>query len=174
MKCNICGQKEANVKIVKVINGEQTVTHLCEDCARAKGDLNFSQSGFNLSNLLTDFFNLDITKSQFTPVNKSQVKCSKCGLTWHDFQSHSRLGCNECYETFKTQLLPLIRRVHGNVAHQGQVPKTKEPHLAKEKMLKQLKINLQEAIVEERFEDAAEYRDNIKKIEKEIEGSNNE
>jgi protein arginine kinase activator len=174
MKCNVCGKKEANIKIVKVINGEQTVTHLCEDCARTNGDLNFSQSGFNLSNLLTDFFNSNITKSQFTPEYKGQVKCSKCGLTWRDFQSRSRLGCNECYEAFKTQLLPLVRRVHGNVEHQGQVPKTKEPHLAKEKMLKQLKSNLQEAIIEERFEDAAGYRDEIRKIEKEIEGSNNE
>ena len=173
MKCNVCGQKDANVKIVKVINGEKTVTHLCEDCAKTHGDISFSQQSFNLSNLISDFFSSGFTNSQFS-LDNNEIKCNKCGLTWRGFQNKSRLGCSECYETFKEQLLPLIRRMHGNALHQGQIPKTKEPNLIKQKQLKDKKIKLQEAILEERYEDAAKFRDEIKILEQEVEGIKNE
>jgi protein arginine kinase activator len=174
MKCNVCGQKEANVKIVKVINGEKTVIHLCEDCAKNHGDLTFNQQGFNLSNLISDFFSSSFSTPQFNALQNNELKCSKCGLSWRGFQEHSRLGCSECYNTFKDQLLPLIRRMHGNALHQGQIPKTKQPNLLKKKQLRDKKIKLQEAILEERYEDAAKYRDEIKTIEHEIEGIKNE
>lgn len=164
MMCDQCGEKEAKVKIVKIVNGQQTVKHLCEDCARAQNELPFGNLSLSLPDLLSDLLKVD------SPVKHYQEqtlgpRCPKCGLSWHDFQSRSRLGCEQCYQTFRPQLLPLIRRLHGHVEHRGQVPHTQEAALQQRKALKQLRMKLQEAIVEERFEDAARFRDDIKNIE---------
>ncbi len=174
VKCNVCGKKEATVKIVKVINGEQTVTHLCEECAKSHQDLNFSPVSFNLSSLLTDFFGAESKNSMPKIYNSSALSCSKCGLTWNGFKSRSRLGCDECYNAFRKQLLPLIRRLHGTVEHQGQIPHSKKSLIQKSKSLKRMRMKLQEAIVEERFEDAAKIRDQIKQIETGLEVEKNE
>jgi protein arginine kinase activator len=36
MLCQNCNEKEATVQLTKIVNGEKTELHLCEDCAAKK------------------------------------------------------------------------------------------------------------------------------------------
>ena len=97
---------------------------------------------------------------------------------------HGKFGCAECYDTFSNKLDSILKNLHGTSKHIGRKPKnivkaidtqsTKKEEKAKkiEKKVdeKQEKINklnkdLQKAIKDERYEDAAKIRDEIKKLQ---------
>lgn len=178
MLCSNCGKNEANVRYTRIINGEKTEFRLCEECAKKAGleDIDFSMP-IDFSNFLSDFFEDDLLLPNFTGLQEN--KCPKCGLTFDDFAKNGRFGCGECYSTFGEKLESILKNLHGSSKHVGKKP----AHLAKlninnqkdavtknedkkvdEKKEKIEKLNreLQQAIKEERYEDAAKIRDEIK------------
>jgi len=165
MVCDICQKKEATVHLTEIINDKVTKMHLCEECAKEKGDQMETQ--FGLSDLLAGL--ADFGAMPETKVNKG-MKCPACGFTIADFQSIGRLGCPKCYDTFAEQLSPLMRRIHGSDRHMGKMPvKTVKGKINKEAIdLKELKVKLQKAISLEAFEEAASLRDKIKTLEKNL------
>lgn len=189
MLCSNCGKNEANVRYTRIINGEKTEYSVCEECAKKLGidDIDFNMP-INFSNFISDFFDDDTLLPSFTSQNVSQ--CPKCGLTYDEFVQSGRLGCGECYSAFGNKIDAVLRNLHGTSKHKGRAPKNilskgKANHLnlahnpsdddAKPKALtkeekKKEKINelnkeLQLAIKEERYEDAAKIRDEIKKVQ---------
>ncbi|MFH0840168.1 MAG: UvrB/UvrC motif-containing protein [Candidatus Omnitrophota bacterium] len=163
MLCDICGKNEATVHLTEIINEQMTKLHLCEECAKKKSAE--MEEHFGLADLLAGLANLD------TPVETmkdKKVKCSSCGMTYTDFKKIGRLGCGQCYETFKTYLAPLLKRIHGSEIHLGKAP-GKKGKLTKSKKVdvEQLKRRLKRAIELEEFEEAAQLRDEIKKYERE-------
>ena len=81
------------------------------------------------------------------------------------------MGCAQCYDTFRKQLLPSIERIHGRASHCGKTPEreiTEEDK--KKKQLDELKDKLQKAVDAQEYEQAAKFRDEIK----ELEGEHNE
>lgn len=98
------------------------------------------------------------------------LQCPHCGYQFAVFQQNGRLGCPRCYESFQQVLQPLIASIHGNVEHvEGEVPKAPSvvadwnaPELDR---LGGLKARLKEAIRNERFEEAAKLRDEIRALE---------
>ena len=172
MLCSNCGKNEANVRYTRIINGEKTEFALCEDCAKKMG--------------LEDIdFNIPINFSLLPSFAKIEnERCPKCGLTYDDFVNNGKFGCAECYDTFSNKLDSILKNLHGTSKHIGRKPKnivkaidtqsTKKEEKAKktEKKVdeKQEKINklnkdLQKAIKDERYEDAAKIRDEIKKLQ---------
>jgi protein arginine kinase activator len=163
MLCDICGKREATVHLTEIINEQMTKLHLCEECAKQKGAE--MEEHFGLADLLAGLANLD------TPVEtakEKKVKCAACGMTYSDFKKIGRLGCGQCYEAFKTYLMPLLKRIHGSDIHVGKTPDRKGK-VAKTKRvdIEQLKKRLKRAIELEEFEEAAQLRDEIKKCERE-------
>jgi protein arginine kinase activator len=77
------------------------------------------------------------------------------------------LGCDECYKAFADKLEPLIKRVQGFDRHTGKVLKRASGPLRLKKEIEQLKNSLQQALVEEAYEEAARLRDLIRELEKE-------
>lgn len=179
MLCEKCGEREANVKIVKIVNGEKTVEHLCEVCARQLSDfsLNYSDNiSFSLPDLLSQFFNVELMQPNHTNVTSTFAKqqiCPKCGLTEARFTESGQVGCDQCYQTFRNWLLPLIRRVHGSVSHRGRIPERQGAQLVIEREIEKLRHDIQNAISEERFEDAATLRDRIKDLKSNLKGGMN-
>ncbi len=163
MNCEKCKQKEANVRIVKVVNNQKQEVFLCQDCAAKENSFLFSNSSFSVSDFLSSFMNYSPSQK---PMIKSDLECSKCNLTWDDFRTGSRLGCDNCYETFKDKLMPIIRQIHGQVEHQGHIPPLEG--MQKIHRVKKLKESLQLAIIDERYEEAAKIRDEIKSLEEEV------
>ncbi len=39
-------------------------------------------------------------------------ECPVCGFAWSEFLRESHLGCPACYDAFREQLAPLLRRHH--------------------------------------------------------------
>ncbi len=161
MLCDICGENEATVHLTEIIDDQMAELHLCEGCAKKKS-LEMEQH-FGLADLLAGLAGLG---KQFEVGQLTGVKCPNCGLTYEDFKKIGRLGCGQCYDTFKESLTPLLKRIHGSNQHLGRVPvKTSKVVKAKSE-LQELKAKLQKAIQMEEFEEAAKLRDKIRELEK--------
>jgi len=162
MLCDICNKNPATVHLTEIIDDQMDELHLCEQCAHQKS-LQMEQH-FGLSDLLGGLAEFEKpTKEKETTVT---VKCANCGLTYADFKKIGRLGCSECYNTFKKYLGPLLKKVHGSIIHFGKSPFKVAKVLDKRGDLQALRYQLQKAIETEAFEDAAKIRDKIKELEK--------
>jgi len=161
MQCDICGKKKATVHLTEIVDDQMSEMHLCEDCARQKS-VQMEQQ-FGLSDLLAglaDFGKPSKEESQ------ESIRCSNCGLSYDEFRKFGRLGCSQCYDSFKMHLSTLLKKVHGANHHIGKTP-VKISHTQKQKIedLQGLKSQLQKAIQMEDFEQAAQIRDKIRELE---------
>ena len=164
MLCDVCGKNPATVHLTEIIDEQMNELHLCEDCARHKSAAMEQQ--FGLSDLLAGM--ADFQKSSSKEEEVVTLKCPSCGLTYADFKKIGRLGCGECYNVFRKYLAPLLKRIHGSSQHIGKNPaKTKVAAKSYKKKisLPELKNQLQKAIFQEAFEEAARLRDQIKEME---------
>jgi protein arginine kinase activator len=162
MLCDICGKNPATVHLTEIIDDSMNELHLCEECAHQKS-LQMDQH-FGLSDLLGGL--AEFEKPAKEKEAAVTVKCANCGLTYTDFKKIGRLGCSECYRTFKKYLGPLLKKVHGSIIHFGKSPFKVARVLDKRGDLQALRNQLQKAIETEAFEDAAKIRDKIKELEK--------
>ena len=162
MVCNVCGKNQATVHLTEIIDDQITELHLCEECAQKKGAQ--MESHFGLADLLAGLADLG---DQFPATKKeTKVKCARCGLTYEDFKKVGRLGCGECYEAFKKELSPLLKRIHGADRHIGKVSLRGGKTIKDTRTLQDLKVQLEKAIQMEEFEEAAKLRDKIRDFEK--------
>ncbi len=181
MKCENCGRNEANVKYTQIINGEKKQMFLCEECSQKLGinDLHFNMP-INFTSFLSDFFN-DMNDISLMPTlgEESNIKCRKCGLTWDDFLHTGKFGCSNCYNDFELRIDPILRSMQGATNHIGRLGEVRQGNDVKQNIddkiqkeenenvrkIEKLKNDLKQAIKEERYEDAAKIRDEIKKEE---------
>jgi protein arginine kinase activator len=89
-------------------------------------------------------------------------------MVFSDIKQTGKLGCSQCYKAFDTELEPTLRRIHGNSRHVGKIPLRGGQKAFLKKELDQLKSKLQQSVKEEKYEQAAEIRDQIKLLEKQI------
>ena len=162
MLCDICNKVPATVHLTEIIDDQITELHLCEKCAREKS-VNMEQQ-FGLADLLAGLAEFGSVKEQAEGLIK--IKCANCGLSFSDFKKIGRLGCSECYVTFRRYLGPLLKRIHGSGQHAGKTPVKVARTARKRSNLEELRDKLQTAIEEEEFEKAAKIRDQIKQLEK--------
>ncbi|MCR8846675.1 UvrB/UvrC motif-containing protein [Paenibacillus sp. SC116] len=179
MMCQQCGQKSATLHFTKIINGEKTEFHICESCAREKGELiPGAPNGFSIHNLLSGLLDFDMTngnsqlQSGLYGVKSTQevMRCDHCGLTFSQFSKMGRFGCDACYNSFASRLDPLLKRVHGSIVHVGKIPKRNGIVMQRKRELIVLREKLQLSIQLEQFETAAQLRDEIRKIEQDLSG----
>lgn len=170
MLCDNCGQREATVHQTIITNGQKHESHLCVACAREAGTIpDFSFPNLSIQNLLSSFLGQGpLVGGAAKPQLKSEPTCRYCGMTYSEFAQSGVLGCAKCYQEMEPYLQPLIKRVQGNTAHTGKVPKRTGGIARKRRDLANLRSQLQAAIQNERYEDAARLRDQIKKLEAEI------
>ncbi|MBI4972931.1 MAG: hypothetical protein HZC16_03835, partial [Candidatus Omnitrophica bacterium] len=110
MLCDICGKNPATVHLTEIIDDQMTELHLCEGCAHQKSAQMEQQ--FGLGDLLAGM--AEFGDKPTLEKESVAVKCPKCGLTYMDFKKIGRLGCGQCYTTFKKYLGPLLKRIHGS------------------------------------------------------------
>ena len=168
MLCDICKKNPATIHFTQIINGKVTEVHICEKCAIEKGLLNKDKMDFSIGDILSGFLS-GKTEPERKEGIKADIKCSFCGMTYSDFQKTGKLGCSECYHAFEKQLLSLFRKVHGTTQHTGKIPKRISQYMTDKRQVNELRQQLEAAIKEERFEDAAALRDEIKKVQKSLE-----
>ena len=160
MLCDICKKNPATVHLTEIVDDQMTELHLCEDCARKKSAQMEQQ--FGLSDLLAGLADFEKPSEE---KEVTQLKCPNCGLTYSDFKKIGRLGCSECYVTFKKFLGPLLRRIHGSSLHCGKCPVKLGKPGRKKTDLQELRCRLQKAIETEAYEEAAKIRDQIRELQ---------
>lgn len=168
MLCQMCGQHPATTHIKTIVNGKLTQAHLCADCAKKQGYGNlFADWGSGFGSLLSGFMGSAAPARQVT-------RCPGCGASFEDITRSGKIGCAECYRTFRGQLLPIIQRIHGTAQHKGKVPgssalRVTDPNnkivAVEETPLEEKKRLLKQAIEVQDFERAAVLRDEIKELE---------
>jgi len=157
MMCEKCGKNPATTHVKTVINGVIRQNHLCSYCAAKEGYNSFGN--LSLANLLTSMF------SDTASGNTISRRCECCGSSFSDIVESGRVGCSECYETFREELLPSLNRLHGKALHVGTAPvKEISPKETLEQKIANLKADMQKAIESEDFEKAAKLRDEIKSL----------
>jgi protein arginine kinase activator len=160
MLCDVCHKNEATVHLTEIVDNQITELHLCEECARQKGTQ--MEQHFGLADLLAGLADLG---QQFDVAGKAGLKCANCGLSYQDFRQIGRLGCSECYETFKDSLSILLKRIHGSTQHLGRTPAKPAATTQKKSETELLRAKLQKAIETEEFEQAAGLRDKIRALQ---------
>lgn len=162
MLCDICHKNPATVHLTEIIDNQMTELHLCETCAQEKSAQMESQ--FGLSDLLAGM--AEFSKPQQKEMESLALKCSNCGMTYENFRKIGRLGCGDCYNSFRKYLAPLLKKIHGSSQHLGKSPSRITRILKKKTDLQELRNRLNTAIETEAFEEAAKIRDKIRELER--------
>lgn len=160
MICSKCKSNNASFFYTQNINGKETSVALCHDCAAGAG------IGTSMVSPLFNSFFTKVKKAE-TP-NTPTKRCSLCALSFNDILSMGKVGCPECYNTFKEELGDTIRSIHGTAKHVGLTPTGTE--IVKKELTEEeiLRGKLAEAIKVENYEEAAAIRDKIKALKGEI------
>lgn len=159
MLCERCEQEVASVHVTKIVNNQKTEAHFCQKCAKEVGGFGF---GIEIPNIFSSFF--EQPKIWGTTAHKVS-SCPTCNLSVDDFRRINQLGCSDCYQTFRTDIHPLLRRLHGASRHVGKVPLKSHAKTRIERQVQQLRDQLQQAIDVENYEEAARLRDEIRALE---------
>lgn len=182
MKCDVC-EKEATVFLTQIINGQMTTVNLCEGCSKAKGVT--EETGFGLAEAF-------LTHSH-RPDENMEVVCDACGFTASQLKKIGRMGCPECYTAFREGLDGLLRNMHKGTRHVGKRPNNQgagTPQLLPRRRgavpappsapapaaatpppapppvdVNKLRADLDLAVKEERYEDAAQLKAEIERLQ---------
>ena len=153
MLCTKCKKNEATVHYQEIINGKKKEYNLCQDCANQMKLFSF------------DPFDLDplwLTPNLF---RETSVTCPHCGLSLDRFSKEGKFGCQDCYRAFSDQVPSLLNRIHGHSRHVGKIPKRGGGALRVKTQLESLHSQMDKAVAEQNFEQSAQLRDEIKRLE---------
>lgn len=178
MLCENCGKNYANVRYTQIINGVKKEISVCDECSKKLGidHLNFDMP-IDFASYLGEFFGA-YENTNILPIiqEEKQLQCPNCETTFEEFINNGNFGCKECYNAFQTKIDTLLKNIHGANRHIGRLGEIKESKKIKkeEKIEEQkednkidkLKKALKIAIKEEKYEEAAKIRDEIKELEK--------
>jgi protein arginine kinase activator len=149
-----------------------TTANLCDACSKQKGVTD--EAGFGLAEAF-------LGSAAAPSAALAELVCPACGFTASQLKKIGRMGCPECYSTFREGLDELLRAMHKGLQHEGKrpqvwaqsqppvpvaappvrkarrtaVPKAAAPKAEAAPTLEQLRRELEEAVREERFEEAA-------------------
>lgn len=164
-----CPHKKC-VHVTEVSNFQATgVMDMCASCGlpymAKEGGPAFDQTANQVFQMITG-----VLKSAGLPEGKIVLQppiqgCPTCGHTLEDIVMTGKIGCGDCYEFYKKELLPLIEKCQsGAVKHVGKSPKNKVEPPKPKLSLEQLENELKAAIKTEDYKKAAAMRDEIKKL----------
>lgn len=154
MLCDRCKQNQATSYIKTTINGVTKEEHLCSACA--------AKEGVNLSNFAQNINPFSFFKAE-QPEQPAAKRCPLCGRSFEELQEIGKVGCPQCYETFREELKPTLKSLHGAERHQGRIQGVD----ARREKLTELKAQLTDCIKTQDYEQAAVLRDQIKELEDE-------
>ncbi|MFH0954164.1 MAG: UvrB/UvrC motif-containing protein [Verrucomicrobiota bacterium] len=158
MLCESCNEREATVHLTQVLDGSVKKLHLCEECA--------AKSGFDVQGpmSITDIL-MGMGSSLDAPEPGVERSCPRCHLRRSDFKKTGRLGCPDCYETFASELLPLVKAIHRSEQHAGKVPARDSVRVRTSAELEGFQKALGDAVAKENYEEAAALRDKIARLQ---------
>ena len=171
MLCEDCGRNRAVVHITQIGPDGKIEKNLCEKCAAKYGEFlmeNQRQRNVSMNDFLKGVFSAPTKETKPQGGAATELLCSNCGMIYRDFQQTGKIGCSVCYATFRRQLEPLLRRIHGSSTHSGKIPHRTGGTLEMKHTIESLRKSLKECVAQEEYEKAAELRDKIRLLEHEL------
>lgn len=161
MKCQNCKQHEANFHYTSNVNGKVTEQHLCQECATTMEDSVFAKT-------------------------QNDMRSSQLGLQ-PLFSSSPFFGRNNMWDDMTRSFfsdfwqMPQVVMINPAIVQQGQpnvpnvesspgeqsIPSDAGDKYKKRRELNKLRSEMKAAVKEEKFERAAELRDQIYRLEQE-------
>ncbi len=159
MLCEKCKKNAATIFYQQIINGEKRENHICEECAVKM------QNGVSFDTIFKGFLDSFIGMGSAGYTAKSSFSCPTCKLSFDAFKQTGKVGCADCYNAFKEQLVPVLKNIQGSIRHSGKLPKKAGAELYVKRELENLKNQLKRAVEKEEYEEAAKLRDKIRNLE---------
>lgn len=163
MLCEECGKNQATVAITVSAGGEVTTRRLCPECMKK---MQFSLVSGDIQGFLSSVLSV-LGSGQ--KVEEHTAVCSGCGLSYAEFGAHG--------PTWLRPVLPgLFRSVEAPFAADSWPcaacrtqaaafrPSPEDERAAR---VSELRQKMDEAVASENFEDAAKYRDELRKLAEE-------
>ncbi len=166
VKCNQCS-KPATVHLTHIIEGKFRKVDLCEECAKGQGMADVADG--SLTDLLQQVMG-GMSEGTAMP-DEVSMKCPDCGYSLEQLRGTGRMGCPDCYTHFQALIKPSLKDMHKRTEHTGKVPHRSLQRHDVLKRINELHEEMQVAVREERYEDAARLRDELnshKKASQEI------
>ncbi|NRA39608.1 MAG: UvrB/UvrC motif-containing protein [Planctomycetes bacterium] len=177
--CHICLKNPATSHLSEMTDNDGLIElHICSSCCTSL-QLDLPSNPLPITSILQKASAADQDGPSDTPVTNSidvdmgiDVKspnanktCPQCGISFEQFSANNRFGCAHDYDAFSDELLELLTDLHGNLQHIGRAPHQDINRDNRVANLIRLEKNLKESIAEERFEEAARIRDQIKELD---------
>jgi len=173
MYCDKCKKNPATVHYRYSENGNITELHLCAECAKREGIMKnngTATSGF-MSHMgaLDDYFAKLPFSSLFSSPSKHnsirQKICPGCGLSEAELRNGGRLGCAQCYSVFEEIIDGMLTKMHLSTEYKGKLPEACGENASVTAKLEKLKADMQLAVEQQEYEEAARLRDAIRQLE---------
>lgn len=173
MLCDDCGRHEAVVHITQIGPNGRVEKNLCESCAAGYREfVKVPQDRRHVS--VDDFLRGIFNSTSNEPAEKERTNekgeqiCPRCGMSYRDFSQQGKIGCAACYATFRSQLEPMLRRIHGSSVHRGKIPHRSGGTLELKQNISLLQQQLKACVENEEYEKAAELRDKVRAMKQEL------
>ena len=150
-QCQECGLNPANVHLTQIIDNQTQSFHLCEECAQKRG--------IHIVIAEQPAMNAQQPEASFDPGDEKE--CGACHKKLSEFKAKGWLGCASCYTAFEGEIDELLCRVHGAREHRGKQYCRSPESLPSASSIGDLRLELETAVKNERFERAAVIRDAI-------------
>jgi len=155
MLCDICHKNLATVHLTEIINDEVVEMHICRECSKSKK-----------KELIDNVDVFGFFKKEHKEKKVELLKCDFCGISYQEFKKNGLLGCGKCYDVFRRQLLPLLKKIHSFLWHVGKSHLSTDKKIVSKISIEKLREQLSRAINLEEYEEAAKLRDKISAFEK--------
>lgn len=166
MKCERCGNRDAEVHIRHQKGKKIAAYHLCRQCAEQMArdglipEMSFE---FPIENFLSGLFpGPGAMENEENDSALPGLACGRCGLDHAAFRKAGKYGCPDCFAVFHDNLGPLLRKIHGSDIHRGIRPITADLEIPCADGSEALRDELRRAIENEEYERAAVIRDRIR------------
>lgn len=146
MICQVCGKNEATICMVKMSNNNKETMYICPVCA---GQLDEKLLG-SINELLSPMFDSILKKENKLGLDINQI-CPTCGQTRREWEENRMLNCKDC-----------VQFLDSDMVHVGKIPKNSKEELYVINLIKEKESHLIKLIAEEKYEEAAKIRDEIK------------
>lgn len=124
MLCSICHKNNAVISYTEVINGIKKEQFLCSECAKkytaGEAGMGFSSPAGLLAGLLASVLGQADDGIGDSEIQKTNLKCPECGMTYNEFLKYSKFGCSQCVRTFDFVLDGYLKKIQGSCEHCGK------------------------------------------------------
>ena len=161
-----CGENQASFRVTAVDGEGRRTSLLCAECGVGRGVPRDELGGGRLDT--REIWDEIVQRLAGKEHESQDLACPVSRLTYRAFEERGSLGCPACYGTFQGDITRMLREYHGAEEHRGKMPRLHGRRIDLRRRMLGVKQRIQIAVSEERFEDAARMRDEMRDLDLEL------